>query len=348
MQKTVVAIALSGGVDSLVSGYLLKQKYPDIFGIHFVTGYEPTPVNLDNLEKQLGFKIHKVDLSQAFETQVVQYFISTYMEGKTPNPCLFCNQKIKFGALLELSRKMGADYMATGHYATIFNTLSQPGMTAQDRPWLEKGTDPRKDQSYFLARLKPEQLNRIIFPLAGLTKPRVKEMALEFGLTPQSPGESQDICFIPNGSFADFILAKQEQKPTPGPIKDNNGKVVGRHNGLHAFTIGQRRGINCPASEPYYVKAIDMATNTLVVCFKKDLGQNHMQVKELIWNLDEITDTMVLETKIRYNHAGAQATLTIEGDQASVTFEEPQFAITPGQAAVFYQDDRVVGSGIIQ
>ena len=349
MDKPVVAIALSGGVDSLVSGHLLKQTYPDIFGIHFTTGYEARPVDITDLENQLGFKIHKVDLSTIFETEVVQYFISTYMDGKTPNPCLFCNQKIKFGALLELATDLGADFLATGHYATIFNAQSVPDMNSEQTPWLEKGTDPRKDQSYFLARLTPEQLNRIIFPLAGLTKPRVKEMAAEFGLKPQGSGESQDICFIPDGTFADFILSKQNSRPEPGPIKDfATGKEVGRHNGLHAFTIGQRRGINCPAAEPYYVKAIDMAANTLVVCFKKDLGDRTMQVKELIWNQPDMPSEITLTVKIRYNHPGAPARLTMDNDRASVTFEEPQFAITPGQAAVFYQGDRVVGSAIIE
>ena len=343
---TKVAIALSGGVDSLVSAHLLKQGFPDLFGIHFTTGYEPVPVDLENLEAQLGFPITKIDLSEEFEKTIVRYFVSTYMDGKTPNPCLYCNQEIKFGLLLEQARKLGADYLATGHYATIINTVSQGRSIPQ--PWLEKGKDPKKDQSYFLSRLTPEQLERVIFPLAGLTKPQVKALATENGLSPLTKGESQDICFIPDQSFSDFILKKLPEPPAPGPIKDLEGKVVGEHKGLHAFTIGQRRGINCPASEPYYVKKIDVRTNTLVVCFKKDLGDRHMRVRDLRWNLDPLPASMALETKIRYNHPGAMARVSLEKDMAAVEFQDPQFAVTPGQAAVFYQDNRVVGSGIIQ
>ncbi len=348
MQSPVVAVALSGGVDSLVSGYLLKQQYPHIFGVHFTTGYEAAPIDLKKLEDQLGFTVHELDLSRLFEAEVVRYFISTYMEGKTPNPCLFCNQKIKFGTLLEEVTRMGAGLLATGHYAHVHNAASCPDMDSQDQPWLEKGTDPRKDQSYFLARLTATQLNRILFPLAGMTKDRVKALAREKGLKPLGPGESQDICFIPDGAFADFILKKQNATPQPGPIKDLEGKVVGQHRGLHAFTIGQRRGINCPASEPYYVRAIDMASNTLVVCFKKDLGQAQMQLRDLIWHLPAPVGDLTLETKIRYNHPGARANVTVQGTRASVSFEDPQFALTPGQAAVFYRDNRVVGSGIIE
>ena len=303
-------------------------------------------MDLENLEGQLGFPITRIDLSEEFERTIVRYFVDTYMDGKTPNPCLYCNQEIKFGLLLEHAQRLGADYLATGHYATIVNSISANRPVPQ--PWLEKGTDPKKDQSYFLSRLTPKQLDRVIFPLAGFTKSRVKALAKENGLSPLTQGESQDICFIPDQSFSDFILKKLPEPPKPGPIKDISGKVVGQHKGLHAFTIGQRRGINCPAAEPYYVKKIDVKTNTLVVCFKKDLGDRHMGVGNLRWNISLPPDPMVLETKIRYNHPGAMASVSIEKDRALVEFQEPQFAVTPGQAAVFYQDNRVVGSGIIQ
>ncbi len=358
MNDPVVAIALSGGVDSLVSGFLIKKKYKKVFGIHFTTGYEKRPVNAKDLEKQLGFPVHTVDLSQIFEAQVVQYFISTYLKGKTPNPCVICNQKIKFKALWEKARALGANAIATGHYATIVNSLSFPHENIS-QPFLAKGADPVKDQSYFLSMLKPDQMERIIFPLAGFTKSRVKAMAKENNLTPITPGESQDICFIPDKDFSQFIVEKNNLTPASGNIVDIHGKKVGTHKGLHTFTIGQRRGINCPASEPYYVQHIDLSNNTLKVCFKKDLAQKQMQVEKIVWNypLTDLTNNngtretpeiLNVTTKIRYSHKGAVAKLTPHNDLCNVVFEEPQFAVTPGQAAVFYKDDRVLGAGIIK
>ncbi len=347
MSNPVVAVALSGGIDSLVSGFLVKQSYKKVFGIHFTTGYEASPVDTKALEEQLGFKVHTVNLANAFEQKVVDYFISTYLSGQTPNPCVVCNQQIKFGALLSSALKLGADVLATGHYATIVNSHTFPDKIIHGA-WLEKGEDPKKDQSYFLARLGSEQLGKIIFPLATATKTQVKKIAETQSLVPSVPSESQDICFIPDKSHADFITGKTGQLPKPGDVKDMSGKVVGTHNGLHTFTIGQRRGINIPASEPYYVRSIDMATNTLHVCFKKDLSQKQMKVSQIIWNYPEVTEISNLTTKIRYSHKGAVSTLIKDGDRGEVIFEAPQNAVTPGQAAVFYLENRVLGAGIIQ
>ncbi len=346
MASPVVAIALSGGVDSLVAGFLMKKAYKEVFGVHFTTGYEKTPTNVKALENQLGFPVHTINLTQLFEKQVVQYFISTYLEGKTPNPCVICNKQIKFGALLEKARTLGADAIATGHYATIVNPLAFPDRKIS-KSWLEKGVDPLKDQSYFLSMLSSEQLDRIILPLAGFTKPQVKMLAKKNNLSPTTSAESQDICFIQDTGFSQFILDKKGISPTPGPIKDINGKIVGTHKGLHAYTIGQRRGLNCPASEPYYVRYIDLSTNTLVVCFKKDLAQTKMQVGNIIWNYSG-THEISMISKIRYSHKGAASRLICNGASGQVIFDSPQFAITPGQAAVFYQGNRVLGAGIIQ
>jgi len=347
MSSPVVAIALSGGVDSLVSGFLIKKAYKNVFGIHFTTGYEVTPTDVKALENQLGFPVHSINLASVFEEKVVQYFISTYLEGKTPNPCVICNQQIKFGALLEKAMEMGADALATGHYATIVNPLSFPDGHISNS-WLEKATDLTKDQSYFLSLLEPHQLEKIILPLAGYTKATVKLLAKENHLIPTTPGESQDICFIQDTDFSQFIIKKTRIVPKSGPIKDIHGKIVGTHQGLHAFTIGQRRGLNCPASEAYYVRHIDLATNTLVVCFKQDLAQAKMQVENIIWNYSDTQEKSTITTKIRYSHKGAASHLLRNGRTGQVTFDDPQLAITPGQAAVFYEGNRVLGAGIIQ
>ncbi|MCP3944412.1 MAG: tRNA 2-thiouridine(34) synthase MnmA [Desulfobacteraceae bacterium] len=347
MNSPVVAVALSGGVDSLVTGFLIKKTYKKVFGLHFTTGYEKTPTNIKALEEQLGFPIHIIDLAQIFDKQVVQYFMSTYLDGKTPNPCLICNKLIKFGVLLEKALALGADAIATGHYATIVNPLSFPDQKI-NKSWLEKGMDPLKDQSYFLATLSSDQLERIILPLAKLNKSQVRMIAQKNNLTPTAPVESQDICFIRDTSFAKFIIEKKGICPKPGHIKDLNGKIVGTHKGLYAFTIGQRRGINCPASEPYYVRHLDLSTNTLVVCFKNDLAQTNMQVKNIIWNYPETQEITTMTTQIRYSHKGAASRLIRNGDLGQVIFNTPQFAITPGQAAVFYNENRVLGAGIIQ
>jgi len=347
MKEPVIAVALSGGVDSLVSGYLLKQTYKNIFGIHFTTGYEKEPTDLVRLEKQLGFPVTRIDLSKNFEKKIIQYFIQTYLEGKTPNPCIICNKEIKFGDLLEQAQKMGADYLATGHYATIINPISFPGKKIS-QCYLEKGKDQLKDQSYFLSMLSGEQLEKIIFPLAGMTKKEVKRFARSKHLSPAHPSESQDICFIHDNNFSRFILEKQISSPRNGDIVDMKGKTIGRHKGLHQFTIGQRRGIDCPAKEPYYVKKIDIKNNILTVCFKKDLSQKRFYIDHINWNFSDPGNIYDLMTKIRYSHKGALSTLSFNGSLGEVVFDEPQNAVTPGQTAVFYKGNRVLGAGIIQ
>lgn len=349
MKNRVAAVALSGGIDSLVSGFLLKQRYKDIFGLHFTTGYEKQDIDPAALEKQLGFEVFKIDLSEVFEQKVVHYFIKTYLDGKTPNPCIVCNKKIKFGAVLEKARQMGADFLATGHYAAIVNSISFPDRPIST-PYLEKGKDPLKDQSYFLSLLSADQLEHVLFPLAGMTKDQVRHTAQLNGITPLFPSESQDICFIHDNNFSAFIVNKQNNTPVPGKIKDLSGKTVGHHGGLHKYTIGQRRGLNCPASQPYYVKHIDIKNNVLTVCFKADLNCRHFTVNQINWNYPDPPPVDGMITKIRYSHKGAASKLTIDGgsDIGNIVFDTPQNAVTPGQAAVFYKDKRVLGAGIIQ
>ena len=349
-KNKVIAVALSGGVDSLVAGYILKNQYKNIFGIHFTTGYEKESIDLSLIEKQLGFPVTTINLSKEFEKKVIQYFIHTYLQGKTPNPCIICNKEIKFGQLLKHVQNMGADYLATGHYATVVNQISLGGDC-----YLEKGEDLAKDQSYFLAMLSKAQLEKIIFPLAKMNKKSVKQFAESKSLKPIHKKESQDICFIHDNDFAKFILKKENITSKPGDIKDVDNKVIGHHEGVHKFTIGQRRGINCPAKEPYYVQNIDIKNNILNVCFKKDLFRQNLTVSDIIWNgikNSELSEKKMvfrdIITKIRYSHKGGLSTLSLNKTRGKVIFDEPQNAITPGQAAVFYKGTRVLGAGIIQ
>ncbi|MCP3901201.1 MAG: tRNA 2-thiouridine(34) synthase MnmA [Desulfobacteraceae bacterium] len=337
-----VAIALSGGIDSLVAGYLLKQDYPDVFGIHFSSGYQKKDFDLSSVAEQLDIKIKHVDLSSLFENKIVNYFINTYLSGKTPNPCILCNKRIKFGALLDSAKSFGADALATGHYAQVEKHETHYA--------LKKGEDSKKDQSYFLSLLSESTLKNIIFPLGGMTKENVKKFALKKLLTPVEKKESQDICFLnKNESIAQFIHSKVDIGLNPGDIVTSNGEIIGTHKGLYNFTIGQRRGINCPSSEPYYVKTLDTDNNSLIVCYKNELLTQDLSVTSLNWIRKDISFPLSVTTKIRYNHPQSASTLTETNNSnvINVKFEEKQFAVTPGQTAVFYDNDIIIGSGII-
>ncbi|MCP4117843.1 MAG: tRNA 2-thiouridine(34) synthase MnmA [Desulfobacteraceae bacterium] len=332
---------MSGGIDSLVAAHLLKEQGADLVGIHFKTGYEACGTDFSPIEERLGITVHTVDLSTVFENRVVDYFVRTYARGKTPNPCLFCNKAIKFGALMDEAEKLGAGRIATGHY--VRTQRNDDGSIA-----LVKGRDPDKEQSYFLAMLSQQQLKQAVFPLGELTKTMVRRIAEENGLVPMEKNESQDICFIQDRSFSEFIADKLQLDPRPGDITLPDHRVIGRHRGLHCYTIGQRRGLNCPGPEPYYVKTIDLATNTLVVGVKTELYTTDVVLSDLNWIAAPFTSQGKVITKIRYSHRGAPAALNISNERTTLTFDEPQFAVTPGQVAVFYQEERVLGAGIIQ
>ncbi|OQY01853.1 MAG: tRNA 2-thiouridine(34) synthase MnmA [Desulfobacteraceae bacterium 4572_130] len=344
MKKTI-AISLSGGIDSLVAGFLLKKKKINLFGIHFTTGYEKNSIDFSNLEKILDIKIYHINLRKIFKESIVTYFIESYLNGKTPNPCLICNKKIKFGALLKAANNLGADFIATGHYAKIKTSK----IKQSKHVFLVKGKDSVKDQSYFLSMLEPSQLKKIIFPLGDMTKSEVTELAKNKGLVPPSIKESQDICFIHNKSFYDFISLEQKFKSIHGDIVTLDNKIIGTHKGLYRFTIGQRKGINCPGSAPYYVKKIDIKNNKLIVGFKNDLLQKKFYVKDLNWITKPFFHCSNVKTKIRYNHKEAESVLTYDNNNsATIIFKKSQYAITPGQVAVFYNKDIVLGAGIIQ
>ncbi len=335
------AIALSGGLDSLTAGFLLKKRYPGLFGIHFYTGYEESRPDLSFISEQLGIDIQYIDLSAVFEKQVVDYFANAYFKGNTPNPCLICNRQIKFGHLLKAAADCGADRIATGHYAVT--------RTDEDgRPGLLKGKDPLKDQSYFLSMLTRSQLGKSLFPLGHLTKEAVREIAGRENLVPLHRSESQDICFVKGNAVADFLRSKTGVEPASGDILTTDGERIGKHDGLHRFTVGQRRGINCPASRPYYVKRIDVENNALVVCFKEALEEKIFYADRLNWIKGDPAFPLRAFTKIRYNHQGEYATVKEHAGGVKVIFDTAQQAIAPGQAAVFYQGNEVLGAGIIK
>lgn len=338
--KQITVIAISGGIDSLAAAYLLKKQGHDLIGLHFVTGYEAkAPMSL--ISDQLGITIKHIDCKAAFKANVVDYFTRAYQAGKTPNPCIVCNLSIKFGIMLDLARQLGAVSLATGHYARIKKDN-------ESRFHLLKGRDPAKDQSYFLAFLSQKQLAHACFPLGGMTKSEVIRLANEKGLTPVIKNESQDICFIKNKKYADFLALQPGFVPKPGLIEDMKGNIIGKHRGLHLFTIGQRRGINCPASEPYYVIRFDTDKNRLIVGFKKDLLSLECRVTHVNWINQKPVLPLNVFTRLRYRHQAVASTLfPLDNNTALIRFKVPQSAVTPGQGAVFYHNDEVLGAGWI-
>ncbi len=340
-----IAIAVSGGVDSLVCAYLLKQQGHDIFGVHFLTGFEksaePGWKEVRRLFRKMDIPVVIIDLKIPFKAEVVDYFTAAYQDGKTPNPCLVCNPTIKFGALLAEVRRLGASRLATGHYARV--EADQEG-----RYRLCKGLDKDKDQSYFLSRLTQDQLARACFPLGIWTKEKVKALAAEKGLQPVSAKESQDVCFIKDVHYAEFLIRSNNICKQSGDIVDAAGNRVGCHDGLHRYTVGQRRGINCPAGQAYYVVRIDIRHNRLVVGSKADLCTQSCRVTDMNWIIALPENPILADTRIRYRHRAVVSMVSPVGhDGAVVRFEQAQTAVAPGQGAVFYRGDEVIGGGWI-
>jgi len=364
--KPFTAIAVSGGIDSLIAACLLKEQGHHLIGIHFITGFEQISSSgnmypealeaigtsfsslresisrkMSTIAGQLDIPIEIIDCRHQFKTHVIDYFIRTYRNNKTPNPCMVCNAAIKFGVVSDTAKKLGATRLATGHYARKVKDAS-------GNCHLLKGMDLIKDQSYFLAMLTQDQLETAVFPLGELTKARVMAFAREKGLSPVEKAESQDICFIKNGTYGDFLLAHPDFDPKPGPVVDTNGKRLGTHQGLHRFTVGQRKGINCPAAEPYYVVKLDSRNNRLIVGFKSNLLTDGCEVEHINWIGTPPETAFRAMTRIRYRHSAVPSTVFPDGaNSAAVRFDEPQQAVTPGQCAVFYDNDEVLGGGWI-
>ena len=333
---------MSGGVDSLVAAALLKETGHQVSGIYLklraVPNQEESIAALGNACRRMEIPLQILSLEEEFQDLVIEYFCREYSRGRTPNPCTTCNQRIKFGLLFDIALGMGADYLATGHYARI-------------ESWGEyyhllKGTDPTKDQSYFLYRLGQRELKHLLFPLGSLHKSRVRQMAARRGLATDSPGESQDICFIPDNDYRSFL---SEHIPAmPGDITDTEGSILGRHNGLSLYTIGQRQGLGLNSKERLYVLKLDADTNSVIVGTKDQLLSSRLTASRLSWIKGAPPqETSNVTAKIRYGSSGAAANLYFQANTTEVRFDKPQSAVTPGQDIVFYRGEEVLGGGII-
>jgi tRNA-specific 2-thiouridylase len=353
-----IAVAMSGGVDSSVTAVLLKKQGYDVIGISmqlwdYTQNDDSSFGNCCSLEDiyearriadTFGFPFYTVNLEKDFSRGVVDYFVTSYMQGETPNPCLKCNELLKFQILLRKVKELGFDYLATGHYAKIAYDKKR------ERYLLMRGKDRWKDQSYFLFTMTQAQLSRVLFPLGDFTKEEVRGMAKEWGLRVADKKDSQEICFIPENDYTDFI-SQQDIKDSPGDIVDQSGKVLGRHTGLFKYTIGQRKGMGIAAENPLYVLKIDTVNNRLIVGGKEELESTGLLADNLNWiGISSLDSSKEVESKIRYRHPGVKSKITpLEGNgKVEVHFSEQQGAVTPGQAVVFYNDDEVLGGGWIK
>lgn len=340
-----IAAAVSGGIDSLVAAFILKKKKFDVTGFHFFTGYETKPQNLikDEISKMcrcLDIPVVFIDIKKEFDEKVVSYFKNSYIKGYTPNPCLVCNQMIKFGLLFEEANKLNIKRIATGHYAKFINS--------GNKKFIAKASDPLKDQSYFLSMVSPENIKNAVFPIGSLKKDQVKKIAENFGLIPSEKNESQDICFIKNKSYKFFLEQDKNLNLKPGKIIDITGREIGRHKGVHNFTIGQRKGINCPGPYPYYVIETDPQKNIIVIGKKEDLNSDSLIAKDFNWFYEPQNFPFEAQFKIRYSHKGQKGKIIKLSDNLyKIIFNSPVSSVTPGQGVVAYDNEKVVGAGFI-
>ena len=342
MEQRKALIAMSGGVDSSVAAYLMLQKgVPCVGGTMLLWDTDPGSLqDARSVAEKLGMEFHAFDRALPFREQVVENFIRSYEAGLTPNPCIVCNRYLKFGALLEDALALGCQWVVTGHYARI--------RYENGRYLLYKAADEAKDQSYFLAGLTQHQLAHIQFPLGELTKQEVRQIAEEQGFINARKKDSQDICFVPDGDYVAFMKEYTGKDYPAGDYLDLMGNVVGRHCGAVCYTLGQRKGLNLAMGKPVYVCGKDMEKNTVTVGPNEALFTDTLYATDCNWiAIEALTEPIRVTAKARSRHAGAAATVYPEGDSIRVVFDEPQRAITPGQAVVLYDGDMVIGSGTI-
>ena len=343
MTRKHIGIAMSGGVDSTACAIMLQKQYAvQGFFMHLAQpDFEMQLSRVQKIADRLEIELTVIDLQNQFNDRILGYFSASYAAGLTPNPCVVCNNEIKFGLFLQAVLAAGMDSMATGHYARL--------RRHNGRVHLCKGLDPLKDQSYFLSRLDQQQLSRLIFPLGEKSKQEIYRFVEDHGFNDFSGVESQDVCFLADESVGDFLERKFPEMQTEGPIVSCNGEEIGRHTGLFRYTIGQRRGLGIPDSTPWYVVRLDPESNSVIVGKEDELRQPIVTLKDLHWLAGvPPKDGDHYEVRLRSTHRGAAARISFaHGNQAVLYFDESQRAVTPGQFAVFYREDEVIGSGII-
>ncbi len=356
MKKRVV-IAMSGGVDSSVAAHFLIEQGYDVIGLFMRLGNTTTTPSPDrktatccsaedagdarNVASFLGIPFYVLNFEEEFNG-IIEYFCDEYMKGRTPNPCIICNQELKFGKLLRFADYLKADYVATGHFARIERS--------NGRYLLKKGIDDKKDQSYVLFSLNQDQLSRALFPLGNMTKEEVRKEASKVNLKTKDKPESQDICFVTGKSYSDLIIEKVGSEIGTGELKDTNDNTLGTHDGIHNFTIGQRKGLGMAFGGPRYVVDIDPIKNTVTIGVAEKLLKDTFTVDQVNWiAIEKPENELSASVKIRYKHDEAPAAIyPLEHNRVRVEFEQPERAITPGQAAVFYDGDIVIGGGWIE
>lgn len=364
-----IAVAMSGGVDSSAAAAMLKEQGHELVGFTMQLWNqrrnltvdehgEPMPSRCCSLDdvydarrvaEELGFPFYVLNLEREFERDVVGPFVKSYLEGETPIPCVACNSRLKFASLDRTALSVGCEKVATGHYARVrFDEET-------NRYKLLRGRDERKDQSYFLWELTQGQLSRSLFPLGEMRKDEAREAARRHGLGVAEKRESQEICFVPDGDYAGFIEryleaeGREDERPAGGEIVDTQGQVVGRHEGVHRYTTGQRRGIGVQRQLPLYVVRVEPETNRVVVGNSEELLTGEFNAAGVNWvSIGEPSEPVRADVRVRYRHTESPATITpLPDNRARVRFDEPQRAVTPGQATVFYRGDEVVGGGWI-
>lgn len=342
-----VGMGMSGGVDSSTAAFLLQRRGLKVIGITAdltapPEGGESAVERASAVAEGLGIEHHTVDAQLDFKRWIVDPFVREYTGGRTPSPCILCNELIKFGIVRKTALSLGCDAVSTGHYA-------RTGRDDQGRVRLLRGRDPLKDQSYFLHRLSQEALEQTVFPLGDWTKEDVRAFARTHHLPAISPTESQDLCFVENGRHAEFIESQHSEPIEEGDMVDRDGRVLGRHRGLHRYTVGQRKGLGIAVGEPVYVAALDRDHNRLVVAPEGAALKHELTAEDVNWIAGEPpAESFRTLAQIRHRHVPAACRVDVLEDLCvRVVFDDPQFAITPGQAVVFYQDDAVLGGGWI-
>jgi tRNA-specific 2-thiouridylase len=355
-KKTRVVVGMSGGVDSSSAAALLVEQGYEVIGVTLKLWPQDCVNRAEDkccgpqavadaraVSHTLDIPYYLVDDAAEFQSQVIQYFADEYKAGRTPNPCVMCNEKLKFGTLISRARRLGADKVATGHFARVVRDET----TA--RYLLKRGRDPRKDQSYFLFSLKQEQLARTLFPLGELTKSDTREIARECQLKTADKEESMEICFVPDKDYGKFLQQSKLVEKHRGDVVDVHGQVLGHHEGIEFYTIGQRKGLGIATGKPLYVVELDAQNNRVIVGDESQLDADEFVIERCNWIAFEVPpSTLEASAKIRYNHSGTSATITpLPRNTARVKLHSPQRAITPGQACVLYQEDLVLGGGWI-